>query len=255
MDAVLSRKRRVRTAGSAVCALAMIASFGCVSTRAYEEVQFALRHEEQRRREAEESHRQLLRKLKDMETTSAAELNRLRLLEDENVQLQKTAGELREESLRRFDQTGERERQLVVLFKEDLREELKLQINPESGGLVLEHDVLFEPADLKLKDMGGRLLVLLAEALNLPRYRDRVVYIDGHTDARPVTYNRELNPDNWILGARRAGLVREALARAGVDGRRLVIRSMGESRPMFKEDPKDPRNRRVEIGLGERVGP
>lgn len=156
--------------------------------------------------------------------------------------------------MRRFDQVGDRERQLVVLFKQDLREELRLEINPETDGLVLEHDVFFEPAEPKLKDVGGRLLVLLAEALNLPRYRDRVVYVDGHTDARPVTHNRELNPDNWILGARRAGLVREALVRAGVDARRLVIRSMGDSRPVLKQDPKDPRNRRVEISLGERTG-
>ncbi|HAK96108.1 MAG TPA: hypothetical protein DCM87_14225 [Planctomycetes bacterium] len=254
MGGVLAGTRCARAAGCAACAIAVIASLGCVSTRAYEEVQFALRQEEQRRREAEESHRQLLRKLKDIETTTEADRNRLRVLEDENVQLQKTAGELREEAMRRFDQVGDRERQLVVLFKQDLREELKLQINPETNGLVLEHDVFFEPAEPKLKDVGGRLLVLLAEALNLPRYRDRIVYIDGHTDARPVTHNRELNPDNWILGARRAGLVREALVRAGVDGRRLVIRSMGDSRPVLKQDPRDPRNRRVEIGLGERTG-
>ncbi len=230
---------------------ALLGSVGCVSKRTYDEVETSLREAQARQREAEASNQQLLRKLKDVENVKEGDLARLRNLEDENVKLSQSIAKLRGDDMQKYAQLDERQRQVVIAFKQDLRERLKLEINQETNGLVLEHDAFFEATDAKLNESAVRLLGILAETLNQPAYADRIVYVDGHTDARPVSHNRELNPDNMVLGARRAALVVDALVRAGVDSKRLVVRSMGQSQPILKQDTKNPRNRRVEIVLGE----
>lgn len=107
---------------------------------------------------------------------------------------------------------------------------------------------------------GAAVLDRLATQLQL--YHEVEVHMEGHTDSSYVEeYNQRLSE-------RRAQAVRDALARRGVDARRIVVQGFGETRLLFpgESNPEEKaRNRRVEIwfyippsrGLGEglRLGP
>jgi chemotaxis protein MotB len=74
------------------------------------------------------------------------------------------------------------------------------------------------------------------------------IAITGHTDA-----TKYANPDgygNWELSADRANASRRALLDMGLPARRIAL-VMGKSdrEPLIKDNPKDPRNRRIGIVL------
>ena len=84
------------------------------------------------------------------------------------------------------------------------------------------------------------------------------VYVEGHTDDRPVSrpvidYARfcTVYDDNYTLSAARARETRKVLTSAlGADeARRIIVAGFGDSQPLKGIAPEDARQRRVEIRL------
>jgi chemotaxis protein MotB len=72
--------------------------------------------------------------------------------------------------------------------------------------------------------------------------------IRGHTDALP--WRPGLKGNNWSLSAGRAEATRQALLRSGLDeGRFRRIEGVADRELLVRDDPNDPRNRRISILL------
>ncbi|WP_305805108.1 OmpA family protein [Stenotrophomonas sp. YIM B06876] len=87
---------------------------------------------------------------------------------------------------------------------------------------------------------------------------DGRVYVEGHTDDRPVSrpvtdYARfcTVYDDNYTLSAARARETRKVLADnlQSSDSKRIVVAGFGDSQPLEGIPPEDARQRRVEIRL------
>ncbi|NBW75285.1 MAG: flagellar motor protein [Sphingomonadaceae bacterium] len=97
--------------------------------------------------------------------------------------------------------------------------------------------VLTGDAALLLKAIGG---VIAPEA--------GAVSIRGHTDALPWRGGGGVN--NWSLSAGRAEATRQALLRQGIgEGRYRRIEGVADREPLVRDNPQDPRNRRISILL------
>jgi outer membrane protein OmpA-like peptidoglycan-associated protein len=82
----------------------------------------------------------------------------------------------------------------------------------------------------------------IAEFLNLPENREKVVRIEGHTDATGG------DDYNLLLSGRRANTVRDFLiAQRAIEPSRLEPKGWGRQRPLQDRAPDDPANRRVEF--------
>jgi chemotaxis protein MotB len=76
--------------------------------------------------------------------------------------------------------------------------------------------------------------------------------IRGHTDAQPTS--SRLGVNNWQLSSARAEATRATLARAGVSPNRFVrIEGVADREAYIRDNPYDPRNRRMSITLGWRT--
>lgn len=84
------------------------------------------------------------------------------------------------------------------------------------------------------------------------------VYVEGHTDDRPVTRPVTdfstyctVYDDNYTLSAARAREARKLLASdlQETDAKRIVVAGFGDSQPLAGISPEDARQRRVEIRL------
>jgi chemotaxis protein MotB len=95
------------------------------------------------------------------------------------------------------------------------------------------------------------LLVQVARAIaRLPNK----VSIAGHTDS--VAYRRTDGYDNWSLSLDRADATRRTLIAGGLDGQRIAtVIGKADTEPMFPDDPRDPRNRRISITLLREMPP
>lgn len=73
--------------------------------------------------------------------------------------------------------------------------------------------------------------------------------IRGHTDALP--WRSGMRGNNWALSTGRAEATRQALMLSGISERRFTrIEGVADREPLVKDDPSDPRNRRISILLG-----
>ncbi len=74
------------------------------------------------------------------------------------------------------------------------------------------------------------------------------VSIRGHTDSLPWRAGTGVN--NWSLSAGRAEATRQALMRQGIaEGRYRKIEGVADREPLIRDNPQDPRNRRISILL------
>ncbi|BBC72161.1 flagellar motor protein [Altererythrobacter sp. B11] len=72
--------------------------------------------------------------------------------------------------------------------------------------------------------------------------------IRGHTDSLPWKSGMQAN--NWSLSAGRAEATRQALMRSGIaPGRFMRIEGVADRELLIRDDPQDPRNRRISILL------
>jgi chemotaxis protein MotB len=103
-------------------------------------------------------------------------------------------------------------------------------------------DAFFEIGSAHIKPAARRLIGLIGPVLAHSR---KLMYIDGHTDARPL---RGPAYSNWDLSGDRALAFRRALARTGVGERQVIsVRGFADTRLRKRDDPYHYSNRRVSL--------
>lgn len=135
-----------------------------------------------------------------------------------------------------------RQAEAVPQAEQDLIRDLGAVNTPEGLKITLSEAILFDFGQWVLKPKANETLDKLARLARLRKGRIRV---EGHTDnVGGARFNR-------VLSELRAHVVALALARRGVDARRLVPRGYGETRPVASNasEAGRARNRRVEIIL------
>ncbi|MEZ5360422.1 MAG: OmpA family protein [Candidatus Zixiibacteriota bacterium] len=117
------------------------------------------------------------------------------------------------------------------------REGLRIQLIEGSADVAF-----FKPGSSTLSLKGE--LILKTIAMELQKLSNQLV-IEGHTDA--ADYSRSEDYTNWELSADRANAARRAMETKLNPGQVYQVRGYADKKPRFKDDPFDPRNRRITI--------
>ena len=130
---------------------------------------------------------------------------------------------------------------------QNFRENIFLEQTPE--GLKIEvmdsgKYPMFIPGKPDLTPEGQAILGKLIPIIKqLPNY----MTITGHTDASPLD-NSNANYTNWELSGDRANAARRFFIKSGVEPERPKrVIGMADREPLDKEDPRNPKNRRITI--------
>ncbi|GER08587.1 chemotaxis protein MotB [Iodidimonas muriae] len=152
------------------------------------------------------------------------------LMEDRNFE------ELETTLLNAISQDQELANLIAALMFERTPEGLRIQISDMEGF------AMFETASAEPSERSRRLLSLVATALM--RVPNDII-VEGHTDG--AKYANQAR-GNWELSTGRANAARRLLETGGVDSRRIArVEGMADRDPLIKEQPLDPRNRRIAI--------
>jgi len=131
------------------------------------------------------------------------------------------------------------------LLVDNTPEGLRIQLVDQEGL------AMFPRGTAQMYDHTKKILSLVSEVV---KKMPQMVAIEGHTDA--TKFRGEAGYSNWELSADRANASRRALIDLGVPENR-VSRVVGRAaeEPLIREDPNNPRNRRISIillrGTGE----
>jgi chemotaxis protein MotB len=112
---------------------------------------------------------------------------------------------------------------------------------------------LVDDADFSMFQLGTTVLSREAAELlhaigDLVAPEPGALSIRGHTDALP--WNGGIGANNWSLSAGRAEATRQALLADGVaEARFRKIEGVADREPLVRDNPQDPRNRRISILL------
>jgi len=145
---------------------------------------------------------------------------------------------------------------------EDIKEKLKAAIEEQlksmkdqiiidivDGGVRiqivdLEGSPMFPSGSADPNEKCRQILKVVAE--NIKDSTGRIA-VEGHTDAAPF---KKSGATNWELSTARASAARKELDRDGIDPNRVArVVGYADTEPLIKEDPADPRNRRISIIL------
>lgn len=103
---------------------------------------------------------------------------------------------------------------------------------------------MFDLGSSKPTPLAMRILEVIGDSV---RILPNPVSIEGHTDS--LAY-RSSSYGNWELSTERALTARKALETLGLNANRLTrVAGYADTVPFVKEDPEDPRNRRISIIL------
>ncbi len=122
------------------------------------------------------------------------------------------------------------------------------------GMVKFKTDLVFAPGSDDVSGAAAGTLKKFAVIVNGAKAATFHVYIAGHTDDIRIAQEatRRRHPTNWYLSVHRAVSVKDVLAKAGVDEKRLGIVGFGEFHPVAPNAPGkkgNPVNRRVEIWI------
>jgi chemotaxis protein MotB len=170
------------------------------------------------------------------------------------------------------DPAQEKRRELTddvkaILSGEEFRERLKkeveskladvkdqIMVNVFEGGVRIEivdkdGNPMFPSGSSEISPDGRKILKVICENL---KDNDCKIAIEGHTDARMIASNTY---SNWELSTERASVARKELERYGLNPNRLIrVAGYAATEPLIKDNPVDPRNRRISILLFYRYG-
>lgn len=190
-------------------------------------------------------------------------------LENANAQLRAANRELerREKSLR-DESTALRDRlatqpapaeaaaQKTPNEAQQVQDELKdLDVRYRRGhvSIGIENEVTFASGSVDLKPAAGAVLERVAGVLKR-RFPERRIYVEGHTDADPISKTKERFRSNRHLSAERADAVASYLIdKCGIPADHVVVVGFGPNDPKVdgNGDGAKSKNRRVEIVVGE----
>lgn len=112
----------------------------------------------------------------------------------------------------------------------------------------LTNEPLFESGSAELTPIGKELLKTLAEPL---KEVSGTISIEGHTDAAPT---RRGKLGNWELSTARALSAMLELEKHGVPSEKIrEVIGYADNFPLIKENPLDPRNRRISLVIRYQV--
>lgn len=125
-----------------------------------------------------------------------------------------------------------------------LSDAVAMKVTSGYAQLEIQDKILFESSQAQLLTAGEALLQKLTPLLNKA---SGLIYIEGHTDNRPI--NTAQFPSNWELGAARAASVLHYLSSQNLDTARLRAVTYGDTQPLADNETPEGRekNRRVSI--------
>ena len=124
------------------------------------------------------------------------------------------------------------------IFLEQTPEGLKIELMDS------DKTALFVSGRSELTPAGQMLIARMVPIIKqLPNY----MTITGHTDASPLD-NNNASYTNWELSGDRANAARRFFTKSGVEPERPKrVIGMADREPLDKEDPRNPKNRRITI--------
>lgn len=125
-----------------------------------------------------------------------------------------------------------------------LDETIAIKITEDYAQLEIQDKILFESSQAALTESGRALLLKLAPLLE---QTTGLIFIEGHTDNRPI-HTRQF-PSNWELGSARATSVLHYLSTLGLNNSRMRAVTYADTMPVADNSTAAGRekNRRVSI--------
>ena len=128
----------------------------------------------------------------------------------------------------------------------------------QEGGVAwtdIADDILFDSGKDKLKAAGRAKIEEVARQIQ-EIFKNRDIWVIGHTDSDPIRVTRNLYKDNLDLSVNRAATVVRELYKLGLDPKQLIAGGQGEFNPKAPNDNKASKaqNRRVQIMAVARRG-
>lgn len=161
---------------------------------------------------------------------------------------------IREREQASFDEVAKELRQAIQDIPElsQLQKSLIIDQTPEGLRIQLvDQDgySMFPRGSAVMADRTRQLIDLVAKAVtSLPNK----LSIAGHTDS--TRYQNNTGYSNWELSSDRANAARRELANSGIEIERIAtVVGRADREPFIKENPEDPRNRRLSIILLRQV--
>jgi len=157
--------------------------------------------------------------------------------------------------------TADAQKQVKVgdVERQKLKQELKREIEKKLGALKNQVSVTVHKKDVRIEIMdaegrpifplgsaelnpnGKSILAVLSEKL---KTLGNKISIEGHTDAVSFAPGKKMT--NWELSTERGNTARRFLETAGIYPERMaMVVGYADTKPLIKEDPNDPRNRRI----------
>jgi chemotaxis protein MotB len=151
-----------------------------------------------------------------------------------STNIKKTPQQLKEEVVGRIQSNlGHLKGQVII---EDFKDNVRIEIVDSEGAPI------FPVGDSSLTQNGKKLLKEITESL---LDIDNKIVIEGHTDALSYKSNKYTN---WELSTARASVARSEMEALGLNPDRIsMVSGYAATKPLIKDNPNDPRNRRVSI--------
>jgi len=151
---------------------------------------------------------------------------------------------LNQDQLQKLKEKLDQAMKQLPTFK-NLQNQIRMMITAEGLRIDLletQRGLFFDAGNPTPTTAGKDLLRLLAnELVKLPNK----IAIEGHTDSTP--YGRR-DYSNWELSADRANAARRILVESGLEDHRISqVRGFADQRLLFKNEPVNPKNRRISI--------
>lgn len=130
------------------------------------------------------------------------------------------------------------------LAKLQLDDSVQIKVNQGYAQIQIQNNILFQSAKAKLTEAGKDLLERLSPLL---KQASGLIFIEGHTDNRPIKTKKF--PSNWELGSARATSVLHFLASRQLKAERLRAVTYADTMPIADNNTETGRrkNRRVNI--------
>ena len=141
-------------------------------------------------------------------------------------------------------------KEAISVFQAEIKtRKIAVTLNERGIVVTLSTDAYFKRASAELDiDMARSVLEKIASLITQSSFADKVIRIEGHTDATPTDSDGPW-PTNWNLSVARSLNVLDYLVDFGADPRKLSVVGYGEYQPIYNNDTEEGRskNRRVDI--------